>query len=687
MVRAGSEADVVRWIQQAGRTGRRLRVHGARHSVAPAIGTGDADGIEMILDGLSRVRVRRPHEGAARVSVGAGVRIGNDPLAHPGKDNPSLVSQLSRHELALANLGGVANQTLVGFMATGSAGGSSRYRIAQQIRRVRWVDGRGQVREAARGEALFPFIGTSLGLLGVVTELELEALPHYDVVGREQVVTRPDAPFDLTSSGARSIYAFLEKHDYARVLWWPQPGAERFSIWTARRATDTDYDQMSGPRQVFEARPYRSLPRVAGSERPTQLMATWGLRAMDTLSHPRVAKTVLDLFLPCETKTFQDVWHAALPMDASIDERLLPVEFAELWFSPSQSAEALKRLDTFFRRFGSKASGCFAVELYAGAPTPFVLAPGYGRSGALRINLMAYANARRSAIAHFHAFWELFADLSPQLHWGKQLPPMPLAMRWIREAYPGLDDFREVRRELDPKNAFLSNYFRARLDIAPPTRAGVVQDVLEKNHARESNCPQGGTSPLPRVRPRSAAAPGRSALRWPLLFELEPVTQEFRARAQRRLEYRVDCFSCPEFLFESFVYMRNARAWLDQFLGVARDHDGLGNVFEEYFTFMTLRGRTLEIAPPGRWVARLEQTSIPLASRMLEEIDVVSNPSGRSSLLWTFHFDPHPLGGRLERVLIPVFRRFCERSIERLGRVAERQSGIVARRHDWGAFA
>jgi FAD/FMN-containing dehydrogenase len=670
MIHAGSEAEIGHWIVEAGCSGRRLRAHGARHSVAPAIGTGDANGIEVVLDGMGHVRVDRTDEGGHRVAVGAGVRIGRDRLARSGRASPSLVEQLGRHDLALANLGGVADQTLVGFMATGSAGGSTRHRLAQQVRRVRWVDGLGQIREATRTDPLFPFIGTSLGLLGVVTEIELDALPHYDVAGREQLLARADAPFDLTSSGQSGVYPFLERHDYARILWWPQRGAERFAIWTAKRIAAADYDQTTGPQQAFEARPYQSLPRIGGSERPAQMMAALGLRAMDATSHPRVAKTVLNLFMPAETKTFHDRWHAALPMDAEIDERVLPVEFAELWFSPSESAEALRRLDVYFQRFGPKATGCFAVELYAGAPTPFALAAGHGHAGALRINLMAYAKARRSATAHFHPFWELFEGLSPQLHWGKHLPPAPLTKRWIREAHPALDEFQEVRRELDPKNVFLSEYFRERLGITAPTR------------------PSNGAGPT-RQRPTPAETlpeqAKRPALRWPMPFELEPVSVEFRAQAQRRLEFRLDCFSDPEFLFDSFVGMHNAHAWLDQFLGVARDDDGVGSVFEEYFTFMALRGRTLEVDPPRRWVVRLEQTSAPLACRMLEEIDIVSSSSGRSSLVWTFHFDPHPLAGYLERALIPLFSRLCSHSLERLGALAERQAGIVGRRHDWGA--
>lgn len=163
---------------------------------------------------------------------------------------------------------------------------------------------------------------------------------------------------------------------------------------------------------------------------------------------------------------------------------------------------------------------------------------------------------------------------------------------------------------------------------------------------------------------------------WPMVFELEPVGLEFIPHAQRRLVYTVDCFADPAFLFDAFAHMEEGRAWMEQFVSMKADRRGQGAVFDETFTFMRFRARTLVFDRPNRWVARLEAASLPLATRMIEEVEIVRQPNGRANLCWTFYFDPHPLARPFESVLTGIFNGLFSRSLARLGPFAESHAGI-----------
>jgi FAD/FMN-containing dehydrogenase len=96
-----SETELLAYITSARASGNKLRVHGARHSVAPAIGTGEPNGLELSLSHLQTVRF----ESDSLVTVGAGVRMHADPAAEGGeiRFDQSLAGALERRGRGLHN--------------------------------------------------------------------------------------------------------------------------------------------------------------------------------------------------------------------------------------------------------------------------------------------------------------------------------------------------------------------------------------------------------------------------------------------------------------------------------------------------------------------------------------------------------------------------------------------------------
>ncbi|MGC4083050.1 MAG: FAD-binding protein [Vicinamibacterales bacterium] len=139
------EADVVRFVRAARAARRRVRVRGAHHSVPSAV-AGPRD-IVLVLDRFRHIDIdTRTWE----VSAGAGLRLGVDPLNPRAASDATLCPALHAAGRALPNLGGIVHQTVAGFLATGSAGGSTRFDAAASVVGLRFVDGHGDVHRLRR---------------------------------------------------------------------------------------------------------------------------------------------------------------------------------------------------------------------------------------------------------------------------------------------------------------------------------------------------------------------------------------------------------------------------------------------------------------------------------------------------------------------------------------------------------
>lgn len=250
------EAELVALVKAAHRQGRQLRVRGAAHSVSHAIYTDPAgarrnqvgeqsppegDGIDVMLDRYRGWRVR--DEGRRLVEADAGIHLGPDP-SDPSGDadlDASLLGQLAKKKgWTLSDTGGITHQTVSGFTATASAGGSLRFSATANVWGFRLIDGRGELHEVSREDAdpdRFYAMCPNLGLLGVVSAVIFECVEAFDVEGSEATDTLASCPVELFGEGGDgrpSIAGFLSEAEFARIEWWPQRGADRVVTWQAR---------------------------------------------------------------------------------------------------------------------------------------------------------------------------------------------------------------------------------------------------------------------------------------------------------------------------------------------------------------------------------------------------------------------------------------------------------------------
>jgi FAD/FMN-containing dehydrogenase len=212
-----SEDEVATLVTAAARHGLPVRVAGAGHSFTPVVAT---DGLLLDLRGLGGIRsidARR-----RRVVVGPSTTIGEFgvPLWAEG--------------LALANQGDIIAQQIAGAISTATHGSGLRLgSFSSGVRRLRIVTSSGDIVEIGEDDPdLLHAAQVSVGMLGVITEVELEVAPAYRLRERVENWSWDDAweRFDELARQHRHYSFFWMPSRESAVLYGLEAGADECHV-------------------------------------------------------------------------------------------------------------------------------------------------------------------------------------------------------------------------------------------------------------------------------------------------------------------------------------------------------------------------------------------------------------------------------------------------------------------------
>jgi hypothetical protein len=252
-----NETELACLVKKAYHEGREIRARGAAHSVSHAIYTDPlatlvnhveqqtpppGDNLNVMFDRYIGWRV--VDEERMLVECDAGIHLGIDPSDPTGTSTEanSLLWQLwTQKGWTLSDTGGITHQTVSGFTATGSSGGSLQFSVNQNLHAFRVIDGTGEVYEVSKDDAdpdLFYSMSPNMGLLGIVSKITFQCVPTFNISGQEAVSTTQDCAIDLFGDGTGekpSLEQFFRGTEYARLEWWPQRGGERVLVWQCQQ--------------------------------------------------------------------------------------------------------------------------------------------------------------------------------------------------------------------------------------------------------------------------------------------------------------------------------------------------------------------------------------------------------------------------------------------------------------------
>jgi alditol oxidase len=377
---------------------RRIRALGTGHSFNRLT---DSPGELVSLAGLPSTVDIDPAR--SRATVAAGMRYGE------------LAVRLHEAGYALANLASLPHIGVAGAVSTGTHGsGVGLPGLASAVAAIELVRPDGDLRTVARGDDDFPGSVVGLGALGIVTRLTLDLVPAFEV----RQLVHEDLPYghlDEVLASAYSVSLFTDWRAPRFVQVWRKCRADEPDAWDPPpywlRGTPADR-----PRHPVPGLPPEHCTEQLGRPGP------W----YDRLPHFRLAHT------PSSGAELQSEYLVGRP----------------------DGTAALAALDRIRGRIAPVLQVC---EVRAVAADDLWLSMASDRdSVAFHFTWVPDADAVTPVI---EAVEEALDPFAARPHWGKlfRLDPATLAARYER-----YDDFRALRRRVDPDgtfgNEFLETY-------------------------------------------------------------------------------------------------------------------------------------------------------------------------------------------------------------------------------------
>lgn len=406
MTRPADEAELGDLI----RTGEGpMRMIGSGHSFTPLVAS---EGTIIDLGGFSGLRAHDMDRMTA--TIGAGTPLGQ------------LTQLLHAAGQGLPNMGDIDRQTIGGALGTathGSGLGLGAYHT--QLRKVRLVDGRGDIREfsADAQPEMILAVGANLGAFGALTEVTIQNMPSYRLRRRRRAVPVAD---------------MLENFD---SLMRAHRSAEFFVIPFSSHALYLSYDIAEDP---VSAHP----PEQDEDGLKTLKMLRNTLKRLPWLRRKLIGSALAKV----KPEDFIDVWFGAY-----VSERRTRFNEMEYHLPFEVGAKALGEVLTMMERDFPEVY--FPLEVRSVMADETWLSPFYRRA---TCSIAVHHDAAEDPTAFFNAAEPIFRKYEGRPHWGKM---HSLTARDFAALYPRFRDAMEVRREFDPDNRFLSPYLTKILDL------------------------------------------------------------------------------------------------------------------------------------------------------------------------------------------------------------------------------
>jgi FAD-linked oxidoreductase len=397
--------SLVRGTAESGGT---LRMVGSGHSFTPLVATDDTIASLDRYAGLEAIDAQ-----SGLVTVKAGTKL---------KDLGEL---LFAHGLAQENLGDINVQSIAGAVSTGTHGtGAGLGVVATQLRALTLVTAQGDRLTCSEAEntELFKAASVSLGALGVIAGVTLQALPAYKLAAVKGPARLDDllANLDRHKAENRHFEFFWFPHtDRAQVKFLNVTEADPTPAGVGKYLTDVVLENGAFWALSETCRRFpgfcKTANRIAGAAMSESREVNWSHEVFAT---PRLVR-------------FQEM------------EYCLPAE---------RLVDALEEVRACIAREDFAVN--FPLEVRFGRGDNLWLSPAYGRDSAY-VSVHMYRGMPYRA--YFDALEAIFVRHGGRPHWGKLHTQ---TARELRALYPMWDRFQALRQELDPRGVFMNEHLK-----------------------------------------------------------------------------------------------------------------------------------------------------------------------------------------------------------------------------------
>ena len=423
---AGIDA-VVALVNAARAEGRRLKAYGGRHSMNHVFRTADT-----LVDLRRLNRVLSVDRNAGTIEVEAGLTIGD------------AIEAFEDEELAFPSLGSWYTQSIAGAIATSTHGSSLVHgSLSELVSAVEVVRADGAVVRYAAEDDTLKALRAHLGLLGLVTKVELTLTPSFWLACH--VESLPD------TEGFERIVETARAHEYANLLWLPYLEESAIRVLDRVDATERNAASMALEARFREPSVFRHRLQDVGvfalghvNVRRPRLLGGYYNRQVRAAFYDDdgVVDRSYRVFLYDQYRE---------PTENHRLRMIMNVEYAVDVARLTELLHAMKRLVAEWRQRG----------VYLNYPRVHVrFAPGSDRTlvglnadrDTAYVGIYIVGSIRhRTQVALAEAIEDLFLAFDGRPHWGKY---RYRTTRSFEGTYPNWARFETVRQAMDPDGMF-----------------------------------------------------------------------------------------------------------------------------------------------------------------------------------------------------------------------------------------
>jgi FAD-linked oxidoreductase len=337
---------------------------------------------------------------------------------------------LHAHGLGLKNMGDIDRQTLGGVVGTGTHGtGRTLKNFSAEVAGFRLVLASGEVIACSASVNPDIFAGgcTSLGALGVMTEITMNVRGAYKLV-EDNFLLPIDELF-------RRLDELVAANRHFEFFWFPYSDV---AVCKSLNETDQPAPEPRSAEQLYER----------GEQGSTDQRAFGAINEVLPYA-PFLLKQAHRLFSQLMPGAGKVRWsHEIFPSPRTT--RFNEMEYALPY---SKGPDALREIVATIR--SKRINTGFPIEFRSVAADDVWMSPFYGRESA---TIAVHQYHRVDTTRLFGACEAIFRSYQGRPHWGKR---HTRNADELGDLYPKFEEFRAVRRRLDPKGKFLNDHLRA----------------------------------------------------------------------------------------------------------------------------------------------------------------------------------------------------------------------------------
>ncbi|MCS7074405.1 MAG: FAD-binding protein [Bacteroidia bacterium] len=408
LIYPNSEESLTEIIQQAVKSGKKIRVVGSGHSWTQLVKTNQI--LVSLDDWQGIIEINKP---LLQATVKAGTKLFR------------LSELLAANGMAMENMGDIDRQSIAGALSSGTHGTGIQFGVlANQLREITFINGKGELVTCSpeNNPRLFKAAQVSLGSLGVITRMKLQAVPAY----RLRCVKKKESFEEVLNQ----IDKLKQDNRNFELFWFPY--SDTVATKYLNETQDPPDKQGIGKYLVdvvYENGTFYLLSELTrmfnGLSKSVSLLAANGISSGEEVlpSYQIYASPRLVRFYEMEYG--------------------VPAEYGP---------EVLRKIRDWIAK--EKINVHFPLEYRYVKGDDILISPAYGRDTCF-ISVHMYVGMPYQT--YFSGLEKIFLAYDGRPHWGKM---HTLTAKDLKPKYPHWDEFLHFREEHDPAGVFLNDYLQ-----------------------------------------------------------------------------------------------------------------------------------------------------------------------------------------------------------------------------------